>query len=128
MFFAISNKHWTLPLDHQQQCQRQPTTGFVLIRTHQAGIVARHRYWDQNQAVLSAYALKLPFVGKVRKIDTAKSFNVWDNVWDVGLWMIWLCQFFGLYPQIVASVRMHLSPLGFDLSSGVSRLCLPDEP
>ena len=24
-------------------------------------------------------------------------------------------------------VRMHLSPLSFDLSSGVSGLCLPDE-
>ena len=30
------------PHDHQQQCPRQPTTGFVLIRTHQVDIVARH--------------------------------------------------------------------------------------
>ena len=28
-----------------------------------------------NKSGLSAYALKLPFVGKVRKIDTAKSFT-----------------------------------------------------
>ena len=27
-------------IDYQQQYPRQPTTGFVLIRTHQAGIVA----------------------------------------------------------------------------------------
>ena len=27
--------------DHQQQYPRQPTTGFVLIWTYQAGIVAR---------------------------------------------------------------------------------------
>ena len=40
--------------DHQQQYPRQPTTGFLLIGTQQAG--------------LSSYALKLRFVGKVRKI------------------------------------------------------------
>ena len=34
---------------------------------------------------------------------------------------------FQIYPQTVASVLMHLSLLGFDLCSGVSRLCLPDE-
>ena len=28
--------------DHLQQFPRQPTTGLVLIRTHQAGIVARY--------------------------------------------------------------------------------------
>ena len=30
------------PHDHQQQYPRQPTTSFVLIRTHQVGIVARY--------------------------------------------------------------------------------------
>ena len=32
--------HFTI--DDQQQFPRQPTTGFVLIMTHQAGIVVRH--------------------------------------------------------------------------------------
>ena len=62
-------------LDYQQQHPRQPTTGFVLIRTHQAGIVASNLCCDLNQAGLSAYALKRPLVGKVRKIDAAKSFT-----------------------------------------------------
>ena len=38
-----NNKKINFTTDHQQQCPRQPTTGFVLIRTHQAGIVAKHR-------------------------------------------------------------------------------------
>ena len=38
-------------------------------------MVVRHRCWDRNQAGLSPYALKLPFVGKVRKFDTAISFT-----------------------------------------------------
>ena len=42
------------------------TTGFVPFRTHQAVIVVRNRCCDLNQAGLSAYALKRPFVGKVR--------------------------------------------------------------
>ena len=62
--------------DHQQQDPKQPTTGFVFISTHQAGIVARHCCWDLNQAGLSENAMKLPFVGKVQKIETATSFAV----------------------------------------------------
>ena len=58
--------------DHQQQYPKQPTTGFVPIKTHQAGFVAIHRYCDLNEAGLKAYALKIQFVGKVRKTDTAK--------------------------------------------------------
>ena len=45
------NNYWTLPQD-QQQHPRHPTTDFVLIRTHQAGIVARNRCCDLNQAGL----------------------------------------------------------------------------
>ena len=54
--------------DHQKQTQ--PTTGFVLIRTYQAGIVARNRCCDRNQAGLTAYEVKLPFVVKSEKINT----------------------------------------------------------
>ena len=48
---------------------------FRPFRTHQAGLVARNRCCDLNQAGLSANALKQPFVDKVRKIDEAKSFT-----------------------------------------------------
>ena len=58
--------------DHQQQCPRQPTTGFVLIRT---GIIARHCCQEVNHVGLFSYAPKLLFVGKVRKVDTAKLFT-----------------------------------------------------
>ena len=54
MQLIIKNK--TLPQDQQQQYPRQHTTGFVLIRTHQAGIVARNRCLDLKKAGLSAYA------------------------------------------------------------------------
>ena len=55
------------PYDQQQQHPRQPTTSFVLFRTHQAGLVARNRCCDFNKAGFSTNALKRPFVGKVRK-------------------------------------------------------------
>ena len=51
------------------------------FRTHQAGVVAKNRCCDLNQAVLSADALKRPFVGKVRKIDAGKSSQ--PNVLDI---------------------------------------------
>ena len=38
---AIINNE-NLPHNHQQQYPRRPTTGFVLTRTHQAGIVAKN--------------------------------------------------------------------------------------
>ena len=50
-----------------------PTTGFVLFRTYQEGLVARNRCCVLNQAGLSTYTMKRTFVGKVQKIDSAKS-------------------------------------------------------
>ena len=52
----LNNEKLTSPKDQQQQHPRKPTTGFVLIRTHQAGIVARNRCCDRNQAVSNDYA------------------------------------------------------------------------
>ena len=41
---------------------------FYLIRIYQAGIVATNRCYDRNQASLTAYAVKLPFVVKSEKL------------------------------------------------------------
>jgi len=53
---------------------RKPTTGFFLIRIHQAGIVLRNCCCDHTKR--DKYkALKRPFVGKVEKTDTAIPFT-----------------------------------------------------
>ena len=63
------------PHDHQQPCPRQPTTGFVLIRTHQVGIVARHGCLGLTKRCLRALHVSERLWVKVRKIDAAKSFT-----------------------------------------------------
>ena len=75
----IFNKLWTLPHGQQQRHPRQPTTGFVLIRTHQAGIVARNRCCGRNQAGLNSYAVKIPYVVKSDKNSKTKTFY-WGNI------------------------------------------------
>ena len=77
LLFIELNKQWTSLHDQQQQHLRLPTTGFVLFRTHQAGLVARNRCCDLNKAGLIANALKRPFVGKVRKIDLWNLTHFW---------------------------------------------------
>ena len=97
---AIINKvEMILPSVINNEINPQPSTtasettyyGFVLIRTHQAGIVARNHCCDRNQAGLSAYAVKLPFVVKSKKLTQPNRSqpNVLDIVslmWDFSLY------------------------------------------
>ena len=72
MFLNISNEQKTLPHDQQQLHPRQPTTGFVLIKTRQAGIIA-------SNCCFKPKGLKCMFteamVCKVIKTDAAKLFT-----------------------------------------------------